>query len=370
MDTTPHGTQILNPLAQSIWGPRTLQSQKVRAQASDMRRRHAGAADGVGIVRAIDPGRRDVDAWGEDVDEETVVGEGGAVVVGISRADGADGRLRSRRGSDSWKTIVTGRNGEEEALLNGGGCGLVGHWGEDPAEGQVGDGFADAAFGFGVLDRPIDSSEDLGVGAAAFGGEDLDGDEGGLLGDAVGVGACGAGDVRAVAVAITVVFVGDKVGALDGSSSKVVVFGVDASVDDVREGARTSGVIVDVRRCALVAVRNACKTVWWVVLDGVRVHSRVWLNGLDGGDRAQEADSIGNRINRETFEAAEAILVGRLNTGSPSDLRKDIGKDGILLDLDDPRTSNVIFLASLKKDWSGQHSWQSQEKVEERTHRW
>lgn len=146
---------------------------------------------------------------------------------------------------------------------------------------------------------------------------------------------------------------------------------VDAGVNDVCECTCPSGIVVDILCGASVAMGDSCKSIRRVRLNGICVYSRVWFYGLDRCDRAQETNGIADGINGEALEAAERVLVCRLNASNLRHLGKDVGKSSILVDLDDPGTGNVILLSGLKKDRGSQHSRQGQKKTEERrTHCW
>lgn len=113
------------PLNRSTESARLLaESQKVGSQASNVGGRHGGAGDGVDA--AVIPGRSDVYARTEDVDEFSVVGEGGELVVDVGCADGADAGFAGGRRGAGVGVGVAGCDGEEDA---GGdeGCGL--DWG-------------------------------------------------------------------------------------------------------------------------------------------------------------------------------------------------------------------------------------------------
>ena len=84
------------------------------------------------------------------------------------------------------------------------------------------------------------------LAARALGVEDLDAEEGRLLGHTVGGTADGAGHVGAVAVAVSVVAVPSEVLQECGAAAEVLVLGVDARVNDVGAGALAGRGVVGV----------------------------------------------------------------------------------------------------------------------------
>lgn len=71
---------------------------------------HAGAGDLVGGVVAADPRADDVLAWGEDINDGAVVGEGGAGVGDVGRAYGDGGGCASGGSVSSVGVGVTCRD--------------------------------------------------------------------------------------------------------------------------------------------------------------------------------------------------------------------------------------------------------------------
>lgn len=82
-----------------------------------MRRSHGSAGDGVRA--AIQPGRDDIDARREDVEDTAVVAEAGHVVVDVGSADGASGSLRGRGDVCGVLGFVAGCDGHEETRGDG-----------------------------------------------------------------------------------------------------------------------------------------------------------------------------------------------------------------------------------------------------------
>lgn len=155
---------------------------------------------------ASNVGADDAASGSEDVDDGAVVGVGRQRVSVGGRADGAGGRLGGRGVVGRVGSAVPGGDGEEDAGLDEGGGGRVHGGGPAATEGHVGDGGARARGG--VAGHEVDAGDDARVGAGPAGVEDLDRVQRGQLGDSVGGSADGAGDVGAVAVAVSVAAVG------------------------------------------------------------------------------------------------------------------------------------------------------------------
>lgn len=186
---------------------RGAEAEEVRGQASNVGGGHGGTGDGPGA--AVGPGAQDVGAGREDVDGGAKVGVLGEGVGLGGRADGADALLRAGGRGARVGGLVAGGGGEEVAGLDDGGGSLVDGVGRLAAEGHVhNDALLAALLARGVGGDEVHAGDDGGVGALSVLVEDLDGEELGLLGDAVGAGADGAGDVGAVALAVGVVVVG------------------------------------------------------------------------------------------------------------------------------------------------------------------
>ncbi len=77
------------------------------------------------VDAAVVPGRSDVNTGAENVDEFTVVGEGGELVVDVGCADGADAGFGGGRRGAGVGVGVSGCHGEEDARGDEG-CGLFG----------------------------------------------------------------------------------------------------------------------------------------------------------------------------------------------------------------------------------------------------
>lgn len=241
------GRKSLDAVAQRNRRARTLESQKVSTKTSDVGASHGGTGEGPGTGASVGGGN-DGRARGKDINDGTVVGEGGA---GIGRVDGADGACVGggrRVGVCGVDVGVAGGDGDKDTVAGGGSDGVADGLprGLGAAEGQVGGGAGRAAAGGAVAGEPGQAGDDVRGIAASGLVADLDGDELGLLGDTIGVGANGAGDVGSVALEVGVGLSLDVVYTLDGTSAKVGVGGVDTCVDDVRAGPLTGRAVVDI----------------------------------------------------------------------------------------------------------------------------
>lgn len=221
------------------------------------------------LVDTTDPGREDIDTRGKDVDQAAVVGEPRPRVGDVGGADGAGGGLAGRRVERRVVVAVAGRHSKEHARLDEGRGRRVDGRRLAAAQGHVGDGAVGAAAGGRVGRDKVDAGDHAGRGAGAARVEDLDGEELRLLGDAVVLAADGAGDVRAVPVAVLEAVVPGKVGeeggatlellggvslmVLTGEGETYSVLDVDASVNHVRAGAGAGARVIRVRRGILGA---------------------------------------------------------------------------------------------------------------------
>jgi hypothetical protein len=152
---------------------------------------------------SANPGGQNADTGSEDVDDGAEVGEGSDLVVAVGGTNSEDSGLRSGRDVGSVLGLVTGGNSEEETGSDGAGSRAVDAGGLGATKRHAADGTSLASStGLLVVGSKVDASDDTRVGTRARGVEDLDGEEAGLLGDTVGLGANGTGAVGAVAVAI------------------------------------------------------------------------------------------------------------------------------------------------------------------------
>jgi hypothetical protein len=252
-----------------------LERQHVGKETSNVRGGHGGTRDGVGGVLRTDPGGQDVETGGEDVVALSVVGEVRTLIKESGGTDG-DGVLSSSRGVVARVgVIVTGSDGKVDTGVNGSVDSEVESGGLATSQAHVGGASLEALLlavlggleGLGVsLSSVLNALDDVGHGAGAVGAEDLDGVDVCLLGDTVLLASNSAGAVGAVAVAILIsIAVGDSLAPL-GTTLKVDVLGVCASVDDVNINTLTtvSGVevLVPGAEAQGVAVRDTGKTPW------------------------------------------------------------------------------------------------------------
>ncbi len=166
----------------------------------------------------------------------------------------------------------------------------------------------------GVVRDPVHARDDAGVGAGAVAAEDADGDHGGLLRHAVGGARDGAGDVRAVAVAVggAAAVVDGRV-ARGGAAGELRVGGQDAGVDDV--GLHTGAVVVVGVRAAQrqVALVDAVQAPGGVALGGAGAHDLVLLDVRHRGVLADLGEGGGVHPGRVALQAGEpAVDLGAL----------------------------------------------------------
>lgn len=279
------GRKSLDAVAQRNRRARTLESQKVGTKTSNVGASHGGTGEGPGTGASVGGGN-DSRARGKDINDGTVVGEGGA---GIGRVDGADsacvrgGRRVCVCGVDVG---VAGGDSDKDTVAGGGGDGVADGLprGLGAAKGQVGGGAGGAAAGGAVAGEPGQAGDDVRGIAASGLVADLDGDELGLLGNTVGVGADGTSDVGTVTLEVGVGLGLDVVHTLDGTSTKVGVGGVDTRVNNVRAGSLTSRGIVDIGGgSSSAAVGDLTEPISGAGLAGEssKGQSLVWLNVLD-----------------------------------------------------------------------------------------
>lgn len=262
------GSQLDDAVAESLGAGEALKTSEVSGKASHVRRGHGGTGERAGA--ATGKGGEDVGARGKDVDKRAVVGEAGARVGGGGGTNGAGGRLGSRGVVGGVRVIVSGRDGEEDVVVDHGGGGAVESSRVATSQGHVGDDTIGAVPPAGVTGDEVDTGNDAGVAAGALVVQNLDAVEPGVLGDTVGVGADGSSNVGAVSLSVAVDtsgVVGDQLSA----ATEVRVAGVDARVEDVRAGAGTGRVVVAVGASTTAAGRDAGQTPWGTRLSGVGV---------------------------------------------------------------------------------------------------
>lgn len=160
---------------------------------------------------AANPGGENALARSEDINDGTVVGERSTSIRGGRSTNSADGGLGSRANVGSVLVLVSSGDGKEDVVVNETASSAVERGRVATAKGHVGESTVGAATRASVADDVVETSNDARDGARAAVTEDLDAEESGALGDTVGVGADGAGDVSAVAVAVGVAaLVGDE----------------------------------------------------------------------------------------------------------------------------------------------------------------
>lgn len=148
------------------------------------------------------PGGGDAGTGGENVESSTIVGEGGAAVSRVGRTDSADTGLRGGRGVGGITVVVASGDGDKDARGLQARGGLVDGGRVATAEGHAGDDALGAVARGAVGGDKVHAGNDAAERAGAAVLEHLDAKDGHLLGHAPGLGADGAGAVRAVAVAV------------------------------------------------------------------------------------------------------------------------------------------------------------------------
>lgn len=113
-------------------------------------------------------------------------------------------------------------------------------------EGQVPNGLANLAAREHVVGGPLDPGDDVSIGSRAIRTEDFNRNELRFLRDTIGCTSYGASCVGPMAIAICVVVVTSKISPERAATAKVVMTAVDASINPVRDSARTSGTVIDV----------------------------------------------------------------------------------------------------------------------------
>lgn len=228
------------------------------------------------------PGGFNVAAGGQDVDNLAEVGVRGEAVVLLRGTDRAGRGLGSRGRALGVNTLVTGSDGKEEAGIDNTSSSIVDGLGEATAKGHVDDDALRAVLLSSVLDGEVHTTDDTGGSARSVGVEDLDGEELSLLGDTVGLGADGAGNVGAVAITVSVVIVGEVLEPL-GAALEFGVLGVNTGVDNVGAGALTGAVVVGVGGAAGLLAGKTGNAPGSVGLSGVLLDDGVLLNVLNVG---------------------------------------------------------------------------------------
>lgn len=310
---------------------------------------HAGTGDGAGSGGTTNPGAQDVGAGGKDIDDGTIVGEGGAGIVASGGTDSADRGLGSGGVVGSVGVVIASGNSKEDTGVDEVPGSSVDGGRVATAEGHVGNSAVGAVAAGEVGLDIVDTSNDTGSGAGAGGVEDLDSNQGGLLGDTIEATANGASDVGAVAVSVGVGAV-DVVAAPDGTTLEVRVGGVDTSVDNVRASTGTGAIVVAVGGATRSAAGDASKTPGSTSLRDNGVDGELGLL-LDVLNLGEVADGLEGSIVKSTSEALElATLVDLVGLVLAEDLIHD-GIGGTILELDNVLAGND--LASAGRDDRG-----------------
>lgn len=89
------GGELLDTVGDGAGAAETLKSLQVDGQTNNVRSSHGGTIDGVGGRVGADPGRLDVLAGGEDINDRPVVGERS---TGVAAGAGSDSQSVGGRG--------------------------------------------------------------------------------------------------------------------------------------------------------------------------------------------------------------------------------------------------------------------------------
>lgn len=239
------GSELRNAGAQLLRAGEALKTGQVCGQAGDMGGSHGGTGDGVleevslmslsfyvkttkknkkkkegerrgwcceaeegkGVKthsRATNPGRKDISAGGEDVDERAEVGVVRNGIAVLGGTDGADGGLGGGRVVLGIVGVVAGGHGQEDAAGDEVGGGVVDGLRHAAAQGHVGDGAGRAAPRLPVRRHVVDARDHGRVRARPAVVQNLDSVDRRRLGHAVAGRSDRARHVRAVSVAVRV----------------------------------------------------------------------------------------------------------------------------------------------------------------------
>lgn len=113
---------------------------------------------------AANPGGKDRDTRGKDVDRCAEVGEGSQAVGAVGGTDGVDSGLRCGREVGSICGRVTSSNGKEDASRNSIGSSRVDSGGAAATKRHVGNGTVGAATGLSIGGNEVDTGNNTGVG--------------------------------------------------------------------------------------------------------------------------------------------------------------------------------------------------------------
>ena len=201
-----------------------------RGRTGHVRSRHRRAAqDRRGCIARV-PGTRDADAGREDVDARSVVGERSACIRRI-RSRHRDGcRLLGRTGRACVGVGVARRDHHGDAISDRGSNRVVHRLTGAAAQAHAEHGWSRDVIG----DRPVDARNHASGGTRAGAVEHADRHQRHALGDSIGRATNGAGDVRAMTVAVGgVTVVVDLVIARAYATGELRVGHKHAGVDDV-----------------------------------------------------------------------------------------------------------------------------------------
>jgi hypothetical protein len=281
-----NGNQVLlellgGNLSDGVGGLRGwLKRQEVGQKTSNVRRGHRSSRDGVGGILAADPGRLNVETWGEDVVALSEVGEVGTL-IGNGGSTDSHGFLGSGWGVVAGVgVVVTGGNGEVDTGINGGINGEIQSSGLSTTKRHVGSRTLEWLLVLALLSSldslhvasgsPLDTFNYVGHGAGAIRLEHLYGVDIGLLGHTVLLTGNGTGAVSSVSVAVLVLITSRDGLAPGGTTLEVNVVHVGASVNDIDVNALASvrgiQVLVEGTEGQSLLVRDTGKTPGCAVL--------------------------------------------------------------------------------------------------------
>ena len=201
-----------------------------RGRTGHVRSRHRRAAqDRRGCIARV-PGTRDADAGREDVDARSVVGERSACIRRIRSRHRDGGWFLSRTGRARIGVGVARRDHHGDAISDRGSNRVVHRLTGAAAQAHAEHGWSRDVIG----DRPVDARNHASGGTRAGAVEHADRHQRHALGDSIGRATNGAGDVRAMTVAVGgVTVVVDLVIARAYATGELRVGHKHAGVDDV-----------------------------------------------------------------------------------------------------------------------------------------
>jgi hypothetical protein len=168
---------------------------------------HGGTAESRRVGCALDANAQDVDARGVDIDDLAKVAEAGAFVsLGIEGANSDSVRRAGGARVAGVLGLVAGGHDGHDSRVDEGLDGVVDGVGLAASQGHVHDGLALQVLGCHVTLNEVEALEHVRVGPASVGAQNLDALQLHVLGYAEGRAANGAGDVRAVAVLVGILF--------------------------------------------------------------------------------------------------------------------------------------------------------------------